>query len=462
MNCFKASKFFLFISVLFVGIVTSSTLFPFIVGKYVWFRTSIGLALILFCLGLLYQDKGFLMVNRIIEVFKKPIVIVISVFVAVFLLACLFGFDPINSFWSNFERGEGGLQILNFYVFFLLLITLFKEEKDWKLILSITIFGGLLMVFYGLLAGSGVQGFAGIRFGESGFRFQGSIGNAAYVAAYSIFMMFYVAYLFFSSYGLKKIKSFGAISLIVLGLVFLTVFFSAATRGAFLGLIGALLVFIFYFGLSKKKYRKWFFTAGLICIILVGSLIYFQNSNFVKSIPGSRIFNISFTAKTFQDRTIMWDTAINGWKARPILGWGPENFIQVFNRHFNTEYFDPSQGFGAWFDRAHSVYFDYLVETGILGLLSFLSIFAIFYWQFFKKIRTINNEKLTNKDNNFLKSSQSDESSSLAIKGLFLAVPIAYLIQGIVLFDVSVIYFNIFLFMAFSVYKFYFDKSFNQ
>jgi len=430
-----------------VAIVTPSTLFPFIVGKYVWFRIMVGLALIFFCLGLLYRDKGLLMANRIKEVFKKPLVIAVSVFVLVFLLACLFSFDPINSFWSNYERGEGGLQILNFYIFFMLLAVLFKEEKDWKLILSITLLGGFLMAFYGLLASKGVDNFIGIRFGEEGYRFQGSIGNPAYVAAYSIFMMFYAAYLFLTNYGIKKIKSFGAISLILLEIIFLAVFFSAATRGAFIGLIASLIIFAIYLMFSKKSLRKWLSTGIIILILIVSLFVYFKDSSFVKSIPGSRIFDISLTTQTFQHRAIMWKTAVDGWKDRPVLGWGPENFMQVFNRHFNTKYFDPSQGFGAWFDRAHSIYFDYLVETGILGLLSYLSIFLVFYWQFFKKTLGGIGEQV--------------KKTSILIKGLFLAVPVAYLVQGIVLFDVSVIYFNIFLFMAFSVYKIYFDRSFN-
>ena len=63
----------------------------------------------------------------------------------------------------------------------------------------------------------------------------------------------------------------------------------------------------------------------------------------------------------------MWNIAWEGFKVRPIFGWGPENFLKVFDTHFDTRYFNPVDGFGAWFDRAHSVYFDYLVETGALG-----------------------------------------------------------------------------------------------
>jgi len=181
--------------------------------------------------------------------------------------------------------------------------------------------------------------------------------------------------------------------------------------------------------------------AGIVIMLLVISLmVYFKEAPFVKSLPGSRLFDISFSAETFQHRRIMWKIALDGWKERPLLGWGPENYLKIFDKHFNIEYFIPAAGFGAWFDRAHSVYFDYLAETGILGLLSYLSIFIVFYWQLLSKTR-INAE--------INSSHQSSVSNALLI-----ALPIAYLIQGLVLFETLPLYLNLFLFLAFANYKF--------
>ena len=151
----------------------------------------------------------------------------------------------------------------------------------------------------------------------------------------------------------------------------------------------------------------------------------------MQKIPALRIFDISISARTFQDRIYIWKTALNGFKERPILGWGPENFTQVFDKYYNIKHYDVMKGFGAWYDRAHSIYFDYLIQAGILGLLSYLAIFAVFYWQLFK------NRKILP-----------------IISALFLAIPIVYLVQGLVLFEVFPLYLNLFLFLAFSNYKF--------
>lgn len=165
-------------------------------------------------------------------------------------------------------------------------------------------------------------------------------------------------------------------------------FFAAATRGAFLGLVAALGAFAGYFMCVHRAWRKGLFGGVMAVLLLVGTLVYFKDSPFVKSIPGSRIFDISFSANTLKDRAIMWKIAWDGFKERPLLGWGPENFSNVFAHDFNTAYFTPAKGLGRWFDRAHSVYFDYLVEIGALGLLSFLAIFIVLYWQIFHARRT--------------------------------------------------------------------------
>lgn len=486
MAYFKISKFFLVASVFFVALVTGSTLFPFIVGKYVWFRTTIDLTLIFFLLGLLFnqRESAVIRINQHLkEILKQPLVIAVTVFVITFLLAGFFGIAPAASFWSSFERGEGGFQLLHLWLFFILLITLFQEDKDWQKILVASLLAGLLMGFYGVgaalkytdaeftikrapgveyeivLTGKGgplyqtFKKFIGSPFNQPGFRFSGSIGNPAYVAAYAIFMIFYVLYLLASAYR-SRLKSWPAILLYVVGVISVALLWSAATRGAFLGFLAAVLAFTGYYYLyTHRAWRKWLFSGLILVILAVGTLVYFQDSQLVRSLPGSRVFDVSFAAKTFQDRMIMWKVAWDGFKERPLLGWGPENYLTVFARHFNPKYYVPGQPYGAWFDRAHSIYFDYLVETGILGFLSFLSIFVVFYWQLLRHTRINTDEKQMHTDKKIRINQLSSPRQSVFSNALFFALPVAYLVQGMVLFDVLPIYVNLFLFLALVNYR---------
>lgn len=205
-------------------------------------------------------------------------------------------------------------------------------------------------------------------------------------------------------------------------------------------------MFLLYFAYVHRGWRKWVLGAGIALAVIVLLIAQFKDTPFIKSIPGSRIFDISFTAQTFHDRTIMWGMAWHGFLARPLLGWGPENFIQVFDRFFDPQYYTAGQPFGAWFDRAHSLIFDYLAETGALGFLSFVSIFVVFFWKFFKSqkesVATVVGQK------------------SPLEKAIVVALPVAYLVQGLVLFDVLPIYTNVFFFLAFATYLFSPSKEF--
>jgi O-antigen ligase len=445
---FKISKFLLLFPMIGVVFVTTSTLFPFIVGKYVWFRSAVLIALISFLLGLLFDTKNDLMWKRFLSFFHSPLVIGITIFVSIFLISGFFGVDPVNSFWSNFERGEGGLQILCFYIYLLLLISLYEEEKDWHRLLWWGVGGGVLMSLYGFFAGLGANGFIGQKFNNPDFRFQGSIGNPAYVATYAIFLMFYVAYLFIKKYN-KNIRSAGGILMLILFILFFIIFLAAATRGGFVGLIVSVIGCFAYIGFASKKWRKKFLIATAALILIFSGMIVMSNTEFAKDLPGSRLFDLSVRAQTFEHRMIMWKIAWDGFKERPLLGWGPENFLQIFDTNFNTKYYNPAQGFGAWFDRAHSIYFDYLAEIGILGFLSYFSIFIIFYILLFKK------SGLFSKDGKVEigKKEKYVEKIPVLEGAILFSLPLSYLVQGIVLFDVSIIYVNLFVFFALATYR---------
>lgn len=495
-NYFKISKFFLYLVPLAIVIVTPSTLFPFIVGKYVFFRIAVGLALIFFLLGLAFQSKTFKLLNleTFKLLFKSPLAIAASAFVLIFVLAGFFGVDPAFSFWSNFERGEGGLQMLYLGAFFLLTVLLFsakggsvsgeKNEKDWQKMFLVSILAASLMIFYGIGAGlkyldaetvirdiDGVpqkvltgkggplyqtfKSFVGPDFREDGYRFAGSIGNPAYVSVYLIFVLFYVFYLLFNRYK-QRMKSFGAVSLLVLAVFFSVFFFLSATRGAFIGLIAAILTVFLYAGFSIKAWRKWLLGSGVIMLLFVGLLVCFRDVSFIKSIPGSRIFDISFKTENFQNRMVIWKIAIDGFRERPILGWGPENFSYTFDKHYNPKHYSITAGFGAWYDRAHNIFLDYLNQAGILGLLSFLGVFAAFYWQFFRWARINAEKKFLEADKRGKEKNQLPITNNqlLITNALLFSIPIAYLIQGIVLFDILPTYINLFLFLGFASYKF--------
>lgn len=439
MNFFKVSKILLYISVFCVIVVTNSTLFPFIVGKYVFFRGVVDLALISFLLGVIFSKGEWeALKTRAKQVFHHPLFIAVSIFALVFLLASLFAHDAGAAFWSNFERGDGGLQVLHFYVFFTLLLLLFRNESEWKKIFMLSLVASGFVILYGVAASLGMSSFIG----PPGFcgRFEGSLGNPAYLAPYLMFMMFFASWFWLS----KKEAPRRNIFFIALLLVFLFFFLLSQTRGAFLGLGLALIVGLLFLScaLPHGKGKNISITLAALSIIFAGAAFAFRHNN-IPLVPfcesSSRLLDISTSDQTAQTRFWTWGSAIKGFQERPLLGWGPENFGVVFDKHFDTRHFTPNQNSETWFDRAHSVYFDYLAETGILGLLSFLGIFVVFFLQFWRHRRDI----IT-----------YHHPHGAFLAALLLAIPVGYLGQGVALFDVLPIYLNVFLFLGFATHLF--------
>jgi len=65
--------------------------------------------------------------------------------------------------------------------------------------------------------------------------------------------------------------------------------------------------------------------------------------------------------------------ALQGAAERPLFGWGQEGFNYVFNTYYRPELVTQEP----WFDRAHNVVLDWLIAGGIVGMLLYLSLYAV-------------------------------------------------------------------------------------
>ncbi|MCL5006531.1 MAG: O-antigen ligase family protein [Patescibacteria group bacterium] len=453
----KIAKFFLYVSLFSVLIVLPWLYFPYIVGKAVFFRSAIDLAIIFFTLYWALEkgdrrgkeEAGSRKENFLRRIWREqPLLVAVAVFAVAFVLSCLFGINPWFSFWSNFERGEGGFQILHYVALFFLATAIFKKESDWTTVFKVMVVISLLVGLYGVVAASPFL--PHIFIGPTGFlsRMSGTLGNADYAGTFMLFAIFYALYLLLAK---KRQKDWVRMGLMASVILFLSFMLLSQTRGAIVGLGAGMLAFLLYTAFKAErgtKTRKWLMAVLVAFVVLAGA--FFAAQRVLDKINNcsvcDRYLHISVNATTFKTRFWAWEAAFEGWKNRPVFGWGPEEYSAVFDKYFNTNYYDPTvSGSETWFDRAHSIYFDYLAETGAVGLLAYLSIFAVFFWQFFKR---------TNRPVKEDHEHRGGAPLTLFQKGLLLAMPVAYLVQGIVLFDVLPTYINVMLFLAFADYEF--------
>jgi len=354
-----------FIAVPFIPfiILSQTTFFPFIVGKNFAFRVVVEIMfsawVVLAVIDPAYRPK------------KSWLLGAFAAFLAIITLAGIFGENPTKSFWSNFERMEGLVTYFHLFAYFIVASTVLTVRDLWRPYLNFHLFAGVIMAIYATMQWAGLVGIS-----QGGHRLDGTLGNTEYLGTYALFNIFIAGFFLvrqsFTTTGERsRVAIYGAIILFQTFIIYNT-----ATRGAILGLIAGLgltTILIAIFERNNKIVRKSAIGILFAIVIFVVGFIAMRDTAFIRESPVlSRFAAISLTEQTSKSRLMVWNMAYQGFKERPLLGWGMENFNYVFNK-----YYDPNMwGQEQWFDRAHNVFFDWLVAGGALALLGYLSLFA--------------------------------------------------------------------------------------
>lgn len=390
-------------------VIHDAFVFPFITPRNFLFRflMSLGLVvLIILWLNLkeLRPRKNWLNIA------------VVSVIVAKFLSA-IFGVSFYNSFWSNYERMEGVLAWLFFGIFYFLLTTVFQKRQEWRWLLRISLFPALLVAFYGMAQAWGWDVVMPAR--QS--RIEAQLGNAAYVGAY---MVIHIGISLYLSFRDKNIwwRIFSSASL----LPFHLALFYSATRGAGLGwIVGILVGVVFYLFFAKdKKIRFYLVGAFLAFIFLLGGIWLARDSGFVQEKEFlRRMTSINFTEGTVNSRLMIWNMAWQGFKQKPVFGWGQDNFNYIYNLYYNDKIGE------AWVDRAHNNLFDQLSMGGVVNFAAYLSVIIFPFVIFFRWRR-----------------------HDVLAASLLIALWSAYVVQNQFVFDSLNTYIYFFIILAFALF----------
>ncbi len=376
--------------------VPDGMFFPFITGKNFAFRivTELMLAALLI---LMYRDASY-------RPRKTWMLIALGTFVAILAVADIFGENFYRSFWSNYERMEGLISHLHFLAYFIILSVMLSTEKLWERFFQTSLGVSVFVGIHGLLQ---LADKAEIHQGS--VRLDANLGNATYLAVYMLFHIFIAAMFMLRETTSKAMRwVYGGVMLLDLFILYHT-----ATRGAILGLLGgALVTGVILIVLNKENLFLRKVAIGIVAsvFLVVGSVFIFKDSSFMRESPVlSRFSSISLTEATTKSRFMIWNMSWQGFKEHPLLGWGQDNYILVFNK-----YYDPGMyAQEPWFDRSHNVFFDWLITGGILALLAYLSLFGIAFYYLFRA------------GNNF----------SIAEKSTLLGLLAGYFFQNIFVFD---------------------------
>ncbi|PJE51027.1 MAG: hypothetical protein COV29_02005 [Candidatus Yanofskybacteria bacterium CG10_big_fil_rev_8_21_14_0_10_36_16] len=391
-------------------IIFSEFVSPFHFGKVVVFRSLVELIAV-FYLILVLKDRSWLPP-------KHPLLVVFGLLTASFVLTTATSINPYLSFWGSLERMGGLWSFVHYLVYFVILISVFKERKDWHNILRLTIFVGFLSAVYGFGQKTDIDFIVG-----SGGRTRifGTIGNAALFAGYQLVTLFLAGALAFSNWVSNRERSFLLIAAFVSSIAVLM----TAVRGSVLGLgVGLIVYTILHLIVFRSHAARKILTAIMALAVLYGFFVFaFKDSDFVKNSGYlTRMTDVSFKTYTVQTRFWAWSAGIDGWNDSTktiLLGWGPENFNVPFSIHFNPKFF-AGLGSETLFDRAHNMFVEVLVTMGLLTFLVYIAMFLVAFRLIWTRA---------------IKDTQDQSKKNIGI-GL-ISLIVAYMIHNAFIFDTS-------------------------
>ncbi|MFZ4649034.1 MAG: O-antigen ligase family protein, partial [Patescibacteria group bacterium] len=399
-------------SLLVVFFVFSNLLFPFISSKQISFNILMEVLLPFFLVLMLKAPE--------LRPRRSLIIYGLIAYLSVMLLTCFTGVDFNLSFWGNTERMLGFFHVFHFFLLYLYIITAFRDQETWFALLASSVAIAVL---------ESAKVLTGIAYG--------TIGNTAYVSGYLIFNIYFAAILFVRTKD-KNLRWLWVLPIILM----LFAFNKSNTSGAIIGLGISIIAATFLIGIfaKAKKIRRGsliVFGALLLGVILLFSQWqqpWFQNNR--------RLQNLTSNKTTFQTRLVSWEGAVKDFKNHPWLGVGFGNYANVFDRQFNSRFYDYSRN-ETYFDRAHNNILDIVSTTGVFGLLAYLSIFFFAIRELWKVLKTGDSHVGWNKEGR----------ENIEIILLFCLL-VAYFIQNLAVFDSLVTYVGLMITLGLIAYRF--------
>ena len=374
-------------------VVTTSTYFPYVVGKAIYARVVIEITLALWLILILYYSDY--------RPSRSWILVAFGAWLLVTLVAGFTGVSFTRSFWSTYERMQGIFDLAHWFAFVLIAGSVFRSLKDWYVPFTANLAIGAVVSVLGV--GDYFDVFTLDILGSSQ-RIESTLGNATYVGAYTMVNAMIGLGLILHSFDKpdiepsvevrrraarrrqRRVAEQGGWSLdlttwlrlfwLVAVAINLWALWLTGTRGAIVGMgAGAVVFGVVYLLWGNMKTVRWASLGVLVATVLaVVLVILMKTTSALDPITESsttlrRLASIGLDDNSSRGRLVAVQAGLEAFQDRPILGWGPENFLIAWGR-----YFDVDSGIRERFDQAHSKVFEELTTKGVIGLTAYMLI----------------------------------------------------------------------------------------
>jgi len=412
-------------------------------------------------------------------IFKKtPLDIPLGIFFLSQVLSTIFSIDPHTSVYGYYSRLNGGLLSITAYLILYYAFVSNFQGKEVMKFLKATLISGLLVSLYAIpehfgwspsctilslisiISGdnsSGIQFNASCWVQDVQARVFATLGQPNWLGAYLSMLIFPCIYFILTSKN-----TFSTIRYTLYAILLYLAFTFTFSRGALLGFLGGIIIFavlVLYKSIQLKDYLTLKLFAFLIAIFVFINLIFgssltgdfrlIKNASTVRPTLSGQIAPQVGTqlenggTESGQIRLIVWQGAIDIFKAYPLLGSGVETFAYAYY-NFRPVSHNLVSEWDFLYNKAHNEYLNYLANTGIAGFLSYMSFIFVFIIWSIKRIMKYEagmSEALLRKKHN---------SSFIILNASLLAGYISYLVQNFFGFSVVIIALLFYLFPAFA------------
>src|SRR3989338_4135528 len=175
----KFIRFGIYLTALVPLVIWKDFISPFHFGKVLVFRSLIEILAVAYVVLILKNRSYLPHRDRIFWAF--------FFFVLTFTLTTITSVLPYPSFWGSLERMGGLWTFWHYFLFFVILTSVFTKKEHWQRLFELSIFVGVLSAFYGFGQRTDIQFFVGSGGRD---RIFGTIGNPALFAGYQLFVVF--------------------------------------------------------------------------------------------------------------------------------------------------------------------------------------------------------------------------------------------------------------------------------
>ena len=344
-------------------VVMPETFYPYSVGKAVWSRALIEVVFTLWA--------GLALADPMARPPRSPLLVITGIGAAVAFLAAAAGADFQRSLWSSYERMQGVVDLLHWFAFFTVLVSVLRTPRAWRRLLALNLAAGTVLVLLVIARGLDLDlPFYGDLPESHRPRLVGPLGNpiflGAYLAVNILMALGFAAAAVLCPDGAERWRA-GLAWASVAALQFWGLVLAGST-GAFVGfLAGIAFAGAGFAVLAPGRWRRAAVLAGVLAVAGVAGVLTVD--------PGGAaakfLYKLDLGHPSVHGRLAAWRMSLAGFAERPLLGWGPENFDVVFGRF--------AAGYGAAMeahDRPHGTVFEVAATTGAAGLAAWLALWA--------------------------------------------------------------------------------------